>query len=419
MGKILESLVAKGKKLTDEQREHLALVEELVAEAVSSDSGFGSFREEFRERMDANATTLEEFREDILKAAAQMDKLAAAGVSAATSDIRKVLEANKEAILAVRKTRGKAIAKFDLPLRAAATVTSGTPITGDVHIPMPDLDGQIGRIPQIAGNILDDVRATPTSKDMVVYLNELPIEGAPKFIGKGKQKPEMSFTYKNATTLVKKIAVIVKVWEEDLDDIDFLESDVYANIVRELRRVINLEIIQGGSTADDLSGIVPVATAYNNAAMAGLVVTPTTADALYAAAAQIWGAGYTGVVTAYMNPQDIAAMRLTKDTNGNYLNDAPALQGITIRQNPAIAAGEVLVGLMDKLNVRIRKNIEVEAIVGSIRDASGVIGTDDEFNCISFRGEARLAMYIKSNDTAAFVHGTLAAIKADITKADA
>lgn len=418
MGKIIERLVAKGKVLTDEQREHLSLMEELVAEAISADADFVSFRDEFRKGMDANVETFEGIRAEVLKAAAELDKISKSATRDVKSIVRKTLEVNAENIKAVG-SRAKTRAEFELPLRAAATVTSGTPIDGDMHFPIPDLDREIGRIPQLRGNILDDVRATPTQKDAIVYLDELPISGEPKFIGKGKQKPEMSFTYENAVALVKKIAIIVKVWNEDLDDIDFLESDVYFKIVRELRRVINIQIIQGGTTADDLSGIVPEATAYNNAALSGTVTTPTTADAVYALAAQIWGEGYEGTPVVYMNAQDIAAMRLSKDKNGNYLNDAPALEGIVIRQNPAIAAGEMLGGLMDKLNIRIRKNILVEVIVGAIRDANGVVGTDDEFNCVSFRGEARLAMYIKENDKKAFVHGTIAAIKADIAKPDA
>jgi HK97 family phage major capsid protein len=418
MGKILERLVAKGKTMTDEQKDHLSLIEELVIEAVASDEGVTSFRDEFRKQMTANGETLEELRSEILKAASELDKAAKGAMRGSSSAIREVIEKNLEAIKAVGKSK-TGTARFELPLRAAATVTSGTPITGDQRFPIPDLDTVIGRIPQIQGNILDDIRATPTSKDAIVYLDELPIEGEPKFIGKGKQKPEMSFTYKNAIALVKKVAVIVKVWEEDLDDIDFLESDVYYNIVRELRRVINLQLIQGGSTDDDLTGIVPVATAYNNTSLSGQVKMPTIADAIYAAAAQIWGAGYEGVLTAYLNPQDIAAMRLTKDANGNYMNDAPALQGIVIKQNPAIEPGDLLVGLMEKVNIRIRKNITVEVIVGAIRDTSGVVGTDDEFNCVSFRGEARLAEYIKANDTKAFVTGTIAAIKSDIASADA
>ncbi len=415
MGKILDSLVAKGKTLTDEQKEHLSLIEELVAAAVSADDGFNSFKAEFQKHLEANAETLGGLKEQILQAAAKLDKAAAGALRETTSEVRKVLEANKEAILAI-KANSKLNVKFELPLRAAATVTSGTPIDGDTRFPVPDVDSVLGRIPQLTGNILDDVRSTPTTRDAIVYLDELPIEGEPKFIGKGKQKPEMSFTYKNAVALVKKIAVIIKVWDEDLDDIDFLESDVYYKIVRELRRVINLQIIQGGATDDDLKGIIPVATAYNNEGLAGQVTTPTTADAVYAAA---WGGGFEGIVPAYMHPQDIAAMRLAKDSTGNYLSDAPALQGISIKQNPALEPGEVLACIADKLNIRVRKNITVEVIVGAIRDANGVLGTDDEFNCVSFRGEARLAMYIKENDTKAFVHGTIASIKADIAAPDA
>jgi HK97 family phage major capsid protein len=283
-------------------------------------------------------------------------------------------------------------------------------------LPVPELDNEIGSIPDPVRTILQDVDTSPTSATRIVYIDEVPKDGDAAFIKEGTLKPAVSVGWKTAYSDVKKVAETIKISNEMLEDIDFVTGEVESLARRVVETKIAQEILNGNGVDPRLKGVIMQVGGFITPAYANSVINPNTADVLMCAASQIRDLGYTGQITAYLNSSEISKMKLIKDANGNYMSFGTVLEGITIKANPDLGSGQFLIGDFSKIHVRIKKDLTLDWGYGTVTDSNGDVKSDWEMNFITLRCEARLAEYIKENDLKAFVYDNIATVAADIAE---
>jgi hypothetical protein len=329
--------------------------------------------------------------------------------------LRAVLEKKAADLKAMRTDKG-------LSMTFEAALTVGGSILGDNKdlIPMPALDAQIAKPATPTRTVLQDVNLGSTGSTRIVYVDKSPRNGVAMFIGEGTLKPAIDFTYTPSMAEVVKIAVTTKVSNEMLDDISFIESEIRNDLYEEVMLQISRELIThqtaNAAASGKLATLTGIGTAYVNAGFADKVANPNTADALYAAASQIRQLGYSGGLTAYVSQTSADLMKLNKATTGEYIGYGSAMEGIRVVGSPDLSAGQFVIGDFSKFYVRMYNNITIEVGYGNV-EIGGKVVSDWEANFVTFRAEARLASYIKTNDKLAFVVGDLDTVKADIAAA--
>jgi HK97 family phage major capsid protein len=257
------------------------------------------------------------------------------------------------------------------------------------------------------------VQIGATNSNLITWVEQANKEGGAGGTAETVAKNQADFELVLGSESVKKRTVLIRVSEEMLEDIDFIESEINNELLRLLNLDIDNQILNGNSLNSNLNGIITQATAYSAGAFAGTIVNANIFDVLITAINQVITANFMPTVVV-LNPTDVAKMKLSKDLDGGYLmppfTSAEGLQieGIRIVKNTGIAAGKFLVMDGTRCTVFFRKGITVEM---------GRNGNDFKENMFTILAEARLACRIKGNDVTAFVYGDIATAIAAIDKA--
>ena len=197
-----------------------------------------------------------------------------------------------------------------------------------------------------------------------------------------------------------------------LADLSFIRAEINRDLMASVEQGMEYSLLNGAGGAD-LTGIIPSATPFAAGSFAASVPSANISDVILVAKSQIEGANHypTHVV---LHPADVAAMRLTKGTDGTYTypiyymdNEGNAkVCELIVVSTTNIAAGELLVGDFTKSNVRIRENMNLQV---------GYVNDDFQRNMVTILAEMRLVHYVKKNDITAFVTANIAASIAAIT----
>lgn len=158
------------------------------------------------------------------------------------------------------------------------------------------------------------------------------------------------------------------------------------------------QLLAGDGTGQNLLGLIPQATAFNNALRkAG----DTKIDTLRRAILQVRIAEYRASAIA-LNPVDWADIELTKDANGSYIwvnvqeGGVQRLWKLPVVDSNAVPEGEFLVGAMN-----------IAAQVFDREEAAVEVSTEDgdnfRTNMVTIRAEERLALAVYRPES--FVHG--------------
>lgn len=420
MGKFTDAVLASGKKVSDEARSLLEHFESIIMDISAEEKrGTESLFNEVKGLVEVNSKDLGEHKETLLAVAAKVDRQVEGVIRNGADRFMDAVKAKTEEIKALANGNG---GKVSLTIKAAA----GDPVATDPNypegLPVPQLDSTIGRIPMPMGTLLDDADVATYGQQArpITFIDETPYEGDANWWEKGLKKDQVSWGYVSSTALVKTIAVITRAYKYDLVDLEFLRQDIYRKLTVLLRRKVTRDLLLGVTPSNPAAptGLTSVAVAYNNPTASGTVKFANIADAISAMTSQIRTAGYEGQIIARISPAAYALLTSSKDENGNYLDYSRALAGIVVREDPGMTGMTALVGIFENYHVRLFGDITIDIIVGSILDGDGVVvGTDHEFNIVTFRAEQRLAEYVRQNERPSFVTGDLDAIIDDISAA--
>jgi len=328
-----------------------------------------------------------------------------------TSD---VLTEKKGELIAMKENRS---ASVSLTIKTGTITTSNvTAVDGGLSMILNTFEGGITPLPRAASFIRNLFRAVPTSGSTISYAEMKSPDGGAGMTAEGALKSQADFDLVEAKANVRKVTAFIKTSKEALEDIEGLSGEING----ELRTLVDLkadaQVLSGDGLTNNLSGILTNATAFNGGGLTGTIPAPNNYDVLVAAATQIQiaevvsgePAGFMANVIV-LHPVDVAAMKLTKDKNDNYVFPITQPNGsvmeIPVVSNVRMTQGTFLAMDTTKGNMRIREDININI---------GYENDDFTKNLVTILAEMRLAFFIKSQHTKAFVKGTFATAKADL-----
>ena len=287
-------------------------------------------------------------------------------------------------------------------VKAVTSITSSTTGTGGVGAAI-----QPTRVPGIISGpdrpftIRDLIMPGRTGSNSVEFVQESGFQNMAAPVAETAPKPQSDLSFELKTTTVKTIAHWFLASKQVLADIPLLQSYINGRAIYGLKYVEENQILAGDGTGQNLLGLIPQATAFNESLRkAG----DTKIDLLRRAILQVRIAEYraSGIV---LNPVDWADIELQKDEQGRYIwvnvvdGGVPRLWKLPVVDTTAVPEGEFLVGAFN-----------IAAQVFDREDAAVEVSTEDSDNfrknMVTIRAEERLAMAVYRPES--FVHGEFA-----------
>lgn len=373
---------------------------QLVAELEGLVDGVKAGDEASMTRADNIVKELEHVDEHLAKAAEKADSLSQLAKTASKSTSRGVekmaeikslgeaaVESIKNAGLARGKAAGTAIAEFK-----AATDTIVSPVPGEIEI-----SDRISTYPNGALYVRDLLPTEFVSAPTIGYF-QITTEGTADTVAEDGAKPQLSAEGTLVTTPLTKVAGIMKITDEMLEDYPRLVTAINGRGVYAKDLAVEDQILNGTGTAPDMTGFL--AASINTGTWVNGGGAADMAEAVYSAVMSIkltTGYDADGIV---INPADWALLRLAKDANDQYYAGGffegqygtqfgglyPELWGLRIAVSAFCPQGTLLVGAF--------RQASALAVKGGTRVETGYDGTDFSHDRITLRVEERLALEI-------------------------
>lgn len=320
------------------------------------------------------------------------------------------LEANKDALKAMK---GNANAK-DVVLTLKVV---GTQTTGNITLPSAtptaytyQMDNPLIVAPDLIPFVQNFTDNGSTDRVSLAYVDEVGQEGDAAFIGEGVVKPLIDIDYQIRYSAAKKVAGKIKVSEEALDDIPFMQAEINRKLRQRHDLALQDGILNGDGTGANLTGITDVAAAFAAGGLATSIDNAQNYDVIVATYNQILVASDSNYIpnAVFVHPTDATLMKLTKDADNNYLlppfatESGDIVNGVRVVQNTKIPVGYFLMGDFSKAHVRTYKDYSVRV---------GYTGDDFEKNLVTILGESRVHLWISENEKIAFVYDQFSVAK--------
>lgn len=287
--------------------------------------------------------------------------------------------------------------KIDLRTKATLTTltTDAAGSVGDGAAPTR-LPGILA-IPQRRMTIRDLITPGRMDGNTLEYVQETGFTNNAAPVAEGAAKPSSDIQLDLKSTGAKVIAHWMKVSRQALDDVSQLRSTIDQRLLFGLSYAEENQILNGDGTGQNLSGLVPNATAYSPAFTPD---TTTIIDQLRLAMLQAALAEFpaTGHV---LNPIDWARIELTKDANKAYIignpqgTATPTMWGLPVIATQAMAVDKFLTGAF-QLGAQLFDRWDARVEVGYVND-------DFTKNLVTVLAEERLALAVYRPE--AFIYG--------------
>ena len=296
--------------------------------------------------------------------------------------------------------KGRGIARMNL--KAVTNITSATTGTGGVGVAIePTRVPGIITAPERQFTIRDLIMPGRTGSNAIEFVQESGFQNMAAMVAEGTAKPQSDLSFELKTTTVKTIAHWFRASKQVLADIPLLQSYINGRAIYGLKYKEEEQLIAGDGTGQNLLGLIPQATAFDD----GLrKAGDTKIDTLRRAILQVRIAEYRASAIA-LNPIDWADIELQKDDNGSYIwvnvqeGGTQRMWRLPVVDTNAVPEGEFLVGAMN-----------IAAQVFDREDAAVEVSTEDgdnfRNNMVTIRAEERLALAVYRPES--FVHGEFA-----------
>lgn len=231
------------------------------------------------------------------------------------------------------------------------------------------------------------------SATTLTYWAQGVVDGAPAAVAEEGQKPQIHFNFAPVTETLSKLAVVTKISDEAMQDVDYLVSVINTQLTQRLAVVEEDQILNGSGTAPNLKGLLKRSGIQTYATSAGTTPQKTVEAVYHAGVLLATGAAQVQPDAVVINPADYETVRLAKDTTGNYFAGGPfaggnpGLWGYRTVVTPAIAAGTILVGNFEQGAQLFRKG-------GVQVDSTNSNENDFLFNRVALRAEERILLAV-------------------------
>lgn len=218
-------------------------------------------------------------------------------------------------------------------------------------------------------------------------------------VAEGTTKPEADLAFAPIDEPVRKIAVLLPLTDESLDDVPFLRAYINARLRLFVQMREDSQLLNGNGTAPNIRGIlnrsgINTATTYS---IGGANPDQALIDGVFKAAMRV-GDAFLEADAAVMKPSTWEIARLAKDTNRQYLvgpateGATPRLWGLRIVLNanmPAQSTGNkvVLVGAFRAAAMLVRRS----GIDLAVSDSHSTFFAE---NKVAIRAEERIALAV-------------------------
>ncbi|WP_454676484.1 phage major capsid protein [Achromobacter marplatensis] len=285
-------------------------------------------------------------------------------------------------------TKGRGTAR--MRLKAVTNITSSTTGTGGVGagIEPTRVPGIITR-PDRPMTIRDLLMPGRTASNSIEFVQESGFQNMAAPVAEGAAKPQSDVSLELKTTTVRTIAHWMRASKQVLADIPLLQSYIDGRLRYGLQYVEEQQLLAGDGTGQNLLGLIPQATEFDDALRkAG----DTKIKTLRRAILQVRLAEYraSGIV---LNPIDWADIELETDSNGRYIwvnvveGGQPRMWRLPVVETTAMPQGSFLVGAFD-----------MAAQVFDREEAAVEVSTEDgdnfTKNMVTIRGEERVALVV-------------------------
>jgi len=325
-----------------------------------------------------------------------------------TTDLRAALEANK-AHLAALKSGGKRenMQGFTIEVnKVVGTMLESANISGG-NVPVEQRVAGFNTIASRRVRLMDLFSKGVASSNIISWVYQSGKEGAAGGTAEGVLKNQIDFNLVVASQVVCKRTAFIKVSDEMIDDIDFIQSEINNELMRELMKDIELTSYSGNGTAPNLNGIRTVAPAFAAGSFALAVDNANQVDVLAVAINQILIAEQPMPTAIMMHPTDVTKLKLVKvtSTDKRYVDrlmivgSTLLMDGVQIIPTTLVTVGEYLIGSFDMATMYEKGGLSIEV---------GLDADDFTKNLRTIRAEWRGALVVKNNDRTAFVKGVFA-----------
>ena len=263
--------------------------------------------------------------------------------------------------------------------------TQARPVDGEgVTIPVMDYDKRVIDLqqPLVVRSMFG---AETISGNALTYYLMGAMEGSFGTVAEGAKKHQVHFTSEQKTVALSKIAGFIKETDELLQDWAFLESAIRGRLTYEFNKAVE-EFLVGTLLATSGVQVGQATISFDNILKAKQAVRNETG---YAADAIL------------INPTDLEALLLTKDSNLQYLLGGPAygsygngayaanprIWGLPVVESNSVTAGQAIVGAFKAGSSVVTKAGEGQRVEVANTDAD-----DFQYNRVTVRIEERLAL---------------------------
>jgi len=291
--------------------------------------------------------------------------------------------------------------------KAVGTMLESTNISGG-NVPVEQRIDGLNIIASREVRFLDVLNKAAATSNIISWVYQAGKEGAAGGTDEGAAKNQIDFNLVVASQAVVKRTAYIKVSTEMLDDIDFIESEIRNELMRELLKDVEGTAYSGNGTAPNLNGVYTVATAFAAGTAALSVDNANEVDVINCAIKQIKLAEQSlGQAYIFMNPETVFAMKSLKvsATDKRYVdmvymagNDM-RISGIPVIETTLVTAGEYLIGDFSKATLYNKDSVSI---------MMGLDGNDLTLNLRTIIAEWRGALVVKNNDRTCFVKGVFA-----------
>lgn len=282
--------------------------------------------------------------------------------------------------------------------------TTANAVTGNgLTVALTDVDKNVVKPYMLPFSISSWLSSGTLSGNSLTYFvaNEwTSSSGRPGVVGENGKKPGATApAFETKTLPLRKIAGWVAQSDEMAEDAGFLSSLINEQLLDELKKAEEEQIVSGTGTGNDLTGILSTPGIFSEA-----VATTAAKDVLesmYKVKTKIEAASGMSVDAVIVNPEDIAGIRLATDSNGQYLFGGPAYApygngpfvadlnafGVPIYVSKAVPPKTVLVGSSKGATVYRKGGVRVEV--------SNNVNDDFLYNRFRVLAEERLLLAVK------------------------
>lgn len=297
----------------------------------------------------------------------------------------------------------------DIRQKAAATMTIGTSVTGDVprKVKLPDFFAPAGNGLWASG-LIQEIPATGNSVSITELYDE---QGTPVFHDESHSSALMSWSWREKIFKIKDVSAYAKFSKNMLDDIDNFIMQLQNLLMNRVAIKMDAAMISGNETTypEQFNGLATIATPW--AAGGKKTYKPNEKDVIEVAIGLSQSNnGYPNAIV--INPSDLVNLKIAKAGKDNAILQYPGFDGTISGLNTIVSnqipAGKFLVLDSNKAKLHVRTPYEI-TISNSANDG------DFTKRLITVNITKRCTLVISANDYGSVVYGEFATAKTALT----